>query len=145
MTNLPNRAIYCLQCEKKTLSTSVQLHDKNRPRGAPGKQYVLKGTCSVCRSGQAQFVSGETGGNLNNLLNSGKLLELHLPGHNYTCPGTKLKERLLRGDAPAEELDKAAQFQYMSYAIFRDTKDRHAFDKKQQDEAFNFVKDSNHS
>ncbi len=44
-----------------------------------------------------------------------------------------------------KELDKKAQFHDMAYAIFKDTKDRHVFDKKLQDEAFNIVKDSNHS
>jgi hypothetical protein len=127
------------------LSTSVQLHEKNRPKGAAGKQYILKGTCSVCNRGQAQFVSGKTGGNLNSLLNSGKLPELHLPGHNFTGPGTDLKKRLLRGDVPVKDLDKSAQFHDMSYAIFKDTKDRHVFDKKLQDEAFNIVKDGKHS
>ena len=43
------------------------------------------------------------------------------------------------------ELDKAAQFHDMTYAIFKDTKDRHVFDKKLQDEAFNIVKDGKHS
>jgi len=145
MSNLPNRAMYCLQCRKKTLSTSVQLHERPRPRGAPGIQYMLKGVCTVCGKGQAQIVSGKTGGDLNSLLNSGKLPELHLPGHNYTGPGTKLKERLLKGDVPVKELDKAAQFHDMTYAIFKDKKDRHVFDKKLQDEAFNIVKDSKHS
>ncbi len=145
MSNLPNRSMYCLLCRKKTLSTSVQLHERPRPRGAPGKQYMLKGVCSVCRKGQAQIVSGKVGGDLNSLLNSGKLPEIHLPGHNYTGPGTKLKERLLKGDVPVKELDKAAQFHDMTYAIFKDKKDRHVFDKKLQDEAFDIVKDGKHS
>jgi hypothetical protein len=72
---------------------------------------------------------------LNSLLNSGKLPELHLPGHNFTGPGTKLRERLLRGDVPVKDLDKSARFHDMIYAIFKDTKDRHIFDKKLQDEA----------
>jgi len=42
----------------------------------------------VCGKGQSQLVSGKTGGDLNSLLNSGKLPELHLPGHNFTGPGT---------------------------------------------------------
>ncbi len=44
-----------------------------------------------------------------------------------------------------KELDKAAQFHDMTYAIFKDKKDRNVFDKKLQDEAFNIVKDSKHS
>jgi len=44
-----------------------------------------------------------------------------------------------------KELDKAAQFHDMTYAIFKDKKDRHVFDKKLQDEAFDIVKDGKHS
>ena len=58
MSNLPNRYIYCLRCRKKTLSTNVQLHEQNRPKGGEGKQYILKGMCTVCKSKQSQFVSG---------------------------------------------------------------------------------------
>lgn len=70
------------------------------------------------------------------------LRELHIPGHKVIGPGTKVKERLLNGDVPVNELDKAAQFHDMAYSIFKDTKDRHVFDKKLQDEAFNIVKNS---
>ena len=52
---------------------------------------------------------------------------------------------MLRGDKPVKELDKAAQFHDIAYSIFKDTKDRHVFDKKLQDEAFKLVKSSNHS
>ncbi len=87
--------------------------------------------------------ASQTGhGVVNNLLNSKILPELHIPGHKFTGPGTKVKERLLKGDVPVNELDKAAQFHDMAYSIFKDTKDRHVFDKKLQDEAFNIVKNS---
>ena len=160
MSNLPNsarvageaRSIYCLRCRKKTLSTNVQLHEQNRPKGGEGKQYILKGMCTVCNSKQSRFVSGSTNlqlrtghGVVNDLLNSKILPELHIPGHNFTGPGTKVKERLLKGDNPVNELDKAAQFHDMAYSIFKDTKDRHVFDKKLQDEAFNVVKNSSTS
>lgn len=82
---------------------------------------------------------------MNSLLNSGTLPELHFPGHNFTDPFTRLQERLLKGDVPVKELDKGAQFHDMTYAIFKDTKDRHVFDKMLQDEAFNIVKDGKHS
>ena len=42
MSNLPNRSLYCLRCRKKTLSTNVQLHEQNRPKGGEGKQYIVK-------------------------------------------------------------------------------------------------------
>ena len=143
---LPNRLLFCLKCRKKTVSTSVQLHERTRPKSATGKQYILRGVCSVCGRKQSQFVSAnKLGGDLNTFLNSGKLPELHLPGHNYTGPGTKLKERLLKGDKPVKKLDDKARFHDMSYAIFKDKKDRHVFDKKLQNEAFEIAKDSTQS
>jgi hypothetical protein len=136
-----------LRCRKKTLSRNVQLHEQNRPKGGEGKQYILKGMCTVCNSKQSQFVSASVGhgvvmgrGVVNNLLNSKLLPKLHIPGHKFTGPGTQVKGRLLKGDVPVNELDKAAQFHDMAYSIFKDTKDRHVFDKKLQDEAFNLVK-----
>ncbi len=39
-------------------------------------------------------------GNFEQFVNGGKLSELHLPCRNYSGLGTKLKARLLRGDAP---------------------------------------------
>ena len=155
MSSLPNSACAVgkaryIRCRKKTLSTNVQLHEQNRPKGGEGKQYILKGMCTVCNSKQSQFVSANTAqagknighGVVNDLLNSKMLPELHIPGHKFTGPGTKVKERLLKGDVPVNELDKAAQFHDMAYSIFRDTKDHHVFDKKLQDEAFNLVKNS---
>jgi hypothetical protein len=32
--------------------------------------------------------------------------EWHLPGHNFTGPGTRLKERLERGDEPVNRVDE---------------------------------------
>ena len=105
MSNLPNRSIYCLKCRKKTLSTNVQLHEQNRPKGGEGKQYILKGMCTVCNSKQSQFVSGSTNmqlrmghGVVNDILNSKMLPELHIPGHKFTgCTGGLTKLRPWRG------------------------------------------------
>ena len=80
---------------------------------------MLKGTCTFCEKGQEQIDSGKLVGDLNSLLNSGKLPETHLKSHNYTGPFTKLQERLLRGDTPVND---------MTYSIFKDKKD--VFDKK---------------
>lgn len=84
-------------------------------------------------------------GFINKLLNSDKLPEIHLPGHTFTGPGTKLKERLLRGDAPKNRLDAAARDHDIAYALFKDVKDRHVFDKRLQDEARKIRKDSKES
>ena len=143
MPNLPNRSIYCLRCRKKTLSTNVQLHEQNRPKGGEGKQYILKGMCTVCNIKQSQFVSGST--NLQLRTGHGERSELRRTSGAGVVNDLLVKERLLKGDNPVNELDKAAQFHDMAYSIFKDTKDRHVFDKKLQDEAFNVVKNSSTS
>ena len=132
MPNLPNRSIYCLRCRKKTLSTNVQLHEQNRPKGGEGKQYILKGMCTVCNIKQSQFVSGSTN------------LQLRT-GHGERSELRRTSGAGVVNDLLVNELDKAAQFHDMAYSIFKDTKDRHVFDKKLQDEAFNVVKNSSTS
>lgn len=80
--------------------------------------------CTVCNSKQSQFVSGSTNlqlrtshGVVNDLLNSNFLPELHIPGHKFTDPGTKVKDKLLKGDVPVNDLDKAAHSHDMAYSI----------------------------
>ena len=82
---------------------------------------------------------------INTVLNSKILPELHLPGHSYTGPGTKLKERLLRGDKPINKLDSAAQMHDIAYHIFKSVPERHVFDKRLQDEATTILNDPNSS
>ena len=123
---------YCVKCREKTLTERLkQIISKNN-------RNMVQGICTICGSKKSNIVSGK--GLVNDLLNSGKLPELHLPNHNYTGPGTKLRERLLKGDVPINKLDKASQFHDMSYEIFKDTIDRHKFDKKLQKEAFQIAK-----
>lgn len=68
---------------------------------------------------------------LNKLLNQwleyeSKSKEKHLPGYNYCGPGTKVIERLMRGDAPINELDGACQVHDVEYMIY--AKDYDAID-----------------
>ena len=42
-------------------------------------------------------------------------------------------------------MNKAAQFHDIAYSIFKDTKERHVFAKKLQDEAFKLAMSSYHS
>lgn len=56
--------------------------------------------------------------------------ELHIPGGYRFCgPGTKLEERLQRGDAPKNELDAACREHDIAYAQSKDLKRRHEADK----------------
>lgn len=127
---------YCLKCKRRTPSLSLTTTvTKN-------KRHLVKGVCSVCGTKKAKFVSTTQGaGFINDLLNSGKLPEMHLPGHNFTGPGTRLQERLLRGDKPINQLDSAARDHDVAYSKYKDVKTRHSYDKKLQDEAFKILKD----
>jgi hypothetical protein len=93
--------------------------------------------CAVCGGKKSMFVATRamTKSGAGYPL-EGLIPELHLPGHNFTGPGTKLKKRLLAGSKPANKLDEKAMFHDMAYSIFKDNKSRHVFDKKLQDEAY---------
>jgi hypothetical protein len=55
---------------------------------------MLKGKCVICEAVKNFFInSAIKGGNLNSLINK-LLIELYLPGHNFTGHGTKLKKKL---------------------------------------------------
>lgn len=50
--------------------------------------------------------------------------ELHLPGYSYCGPGTKLKERLIRGDKPINPLDEACKEHDIAYNLNKDLPSR---------------------
>jgi hypothetical protein len=125
--------MYCVKCRHKTDTLDIKNATSRNNRA------MITGRCAVCNIKKTLFV--KKGGFVNTILNSGWLPELHLPGHSYTGPGTKLKDRLLRDDKPVNKLDSAAREHDMAYAIFKDKKDRHVFDKKLQDEAAKIMKD----
>jgi len=106
------------------------------------KRAMLIGKCVVCGKNKSIFIK-QGHGVINDILNSKKLPELHIPGYNYCGPGTKLRERLLRDDKPVNSLDEACQMHDMHYGLFKDTKDRHVFDKKLQSAAFRVAKNAN--
>ena len=62
--------------------------------------------------------------------------ELHLPGHNFTGPGTKLKKRLNNNNSPKKwskpinRVDEIAMQHDICYSKFPDTKRRHICDQK---------------
>jgi len=44
--------------------------------------------------------------------------EFHLPGHNFTGPGTQLKYRLERGDQPVNKVDALSLHHDMRYEFY---------------------------
>lgn len=67
------------------------------------------------------------GGLVNSLINN-LPIEVHLPGYNYCGPGTKLQERLLRGDKGINPLDEACKHHDIAYSSHTDLENRHKAD-----------------
>ena len=47
--------------------------------------------------------------------------EIHLPGHNFTGPGTQLKYRLERGDEPINKVDALSLHHDLRYEFYGDS------------------------
>lgn len=72
-------------------------------------------------------------------------IELHLPGYQYCGPGTKLKERLERGDPGINPLDQACKQHDIAYSKHKNLSDRHIADKILAEKAWQRVKDKSSS
>lgn len=73
-------------------------------------------------------------------------VELHIPGgYRYCGPGTKLKERLSRGDPGINQLDEACKQHDIAYAKYSDDKNRNIADRILANKAWERVKSSDAS
>lgn len=85
--------MYCVRCKQKTLDHSEKIETTKNNR------TMKKAVCGVCGCKKCQFVNGS--GFVNNMIN--KLpFEMHLPGHNFTGPGTRLAKRLKSDGTPQD-------------------------------------------
>ena len=85
--------MYCVKCKATTETKDFQ--NAMSKNGRP----MLKGICAVCGITKTQFTISNRGGDLVSSLNSitsniklpwAKFPgEMHLPGHNFTGPGTR--------------------------------------------------------
>lgn len=76
----------------------------------------------------AKYVVPKMGkGFLNNAINH-LPFEMHLPGYQYCGPGTKLNERLKRGDPGINELDKACKWHDIAYDLYPEDHNRNLAD-----------------
>lgn len=66
-------------------------------------------------------------GLINKLINN-LPFELHLPGYNYCGPGTKLQQRLSRGDKGINQLDECCKEHDIAYSKSSNLRDRHKAD-----------------
>lgn len=78
-------------------------------------------------------------GVLNNLINN-LPVELHVPSYSFCGPGTKLQERLARGDIGVNPLDEACKQHDIFYAKNKDIRSRNKADKILADRAWDRIK-----
>ena len=82
---------------------------------------MKRGMCVICGSIKTQFIKAQEGGSLLNKFINNLPVEMHLPGYNFTGPGTKLKKRLNPDLTPKEwskpinRVDKAAYHDDICY------------------------------
>ena len=131
--------MYCVKCKRKTETKDVQnaVSKNNRP--------MLRGVCAVWGTTKTQFVKATQGGDLVSSLNSvtsGIKLpwakfsgEMHLPGHSFTGPGTRLDLRLNPDGTPkdwskpVDRVDSAAYIHDLAYNQYSDTASRNVADR----------------
>ena len=90
---------------------------------------MRRGQCITCGKTKTQFIKrGAAGGSFLNTLVNNLPLKMHLPGHNFTGPGTKLYKRLNSHGTPKEwsilinRVDNAAYHHDLCYSKHDDTK-----------------------
>ena len=80
--------MYCVKCKRATGTNNIErVVTKNN-------RNLLRGKCDVCGSTKTQFIKADVGKGVVNKLINNLPFEAHLPGHNFTGPGTKLNRRL---------------------------------------------------
>ena len=102
---------------------------------AKNGRLMQRGVCAVCGKVKTQFIKSGTG--LFNKAVNNLPFELHLPGHNFTGPGTRLDRRLKPDGTPQEwskpinRVDQAAYHHDLCYAKYADRKTRNEVCDKQ--------------
>jgi len=90
---------------------------------------MLQGICVVCGTKKSRFISASGKGFLNDTINR-LPIEMHLPGYNFTGPGTKLNQRLnpdltlKEWSKPVNRVEKAAYHHDICYVKNKDSKIR---------------------
>ena len=113
--------IYCVKCRRFTeMRDTKQITSKNNCQ-------MLQGICVVCGRKKSKFISASGKGFINDKINSPPF-EMHMPGHNFTGPGTKLNKRLNEDmipkawSKPINRVDRAAYHHDICYVKHKDTK-----------------------
>ena len=89
--------MYCLKCRRVTETENIATATSKNGR------LMRRGQCITC--GKLRLNSSKndaTGGSFLNTLVNKLPFEMHLPGHNFTGPGTKFYKRLNPDGTPTE-------------------------------------------
>ena len=115
--------MYCLKCRHVTETENIATATSKNSRIMKSSQ------CITCGLTKTQFIKRDaTGGSFLNTLVNLLPFEMHLPGHNFTCPGTKLYKRLNEDGTPKEwripinRVDNAGYHHDLCYSKHDDTK-----------------------
>ena len=82
--------MFCVKCKKATDTLDVQFVVSKTGRN------MKRDTCAICGTTKTQFIKAQEGGLLLDKVINNLPIEMHLPGHNFMGPGTKLKNSLTR-------------------------------------------------
>ena len=84
--------MYCLKCQHITETENITTAVYKNSR------LMRRGQCVACGQIKTQFIKkGTAGGSFLNSLVNKLPFEIHLPGHNFTGPGTKLNKKIELG------------------------------------------------
>ena len=77
--------MYCLKCRRVTETENITTATSKNGR------LIRRGQCITCGKTKTQFIKRDAAdGSFLNTLMKKLPFEMHLPGHNFAGPGTKL-------------------------------------------------------
>ncbi len=129
--------MYCVKCRERTETLNAEKVTTRNGR------LMQRGVCAVCGKVKTQFI--KSGSGLFNTMVSKLPIELHLPGHNFTGPGTRLDRRLNPDRTPKDwskpinRVDTASYHHDLCYADNPDTKTRNRVCDRQMLEELNRI------
>jgi len=115
--------IYCVKCHKFTETRDV------KQKTTKNNRQMLQGIYVVYGTKKSKFISASGKGLINDTINS-LPFEMHILGHNFTGPGTKLNKRINEDMTPKawsqliNRVHKAAYHHDICYVKNKDTKTR---------------------
>jgi len=137
---MPHDYCYCVRCRKMTKTRDAQYVTTSHGR------RMLQGKRLKCKSNKTKFIKTQKGGDFTTLLNARTVHiklpwtkfpgELHMPGQQFTGPGTRLDRRLNSDKSPKSwshpinHVDSASYRHDLEYAKHSDVAKRNDSDRK---------------